>query len=182
MNRDRKPLPKFWYFPKGEKAVVVMTGDDHANGGTAGRFDTYIADSPNGCSVADWECVRSTSYIYTATPLTDAQAASYDAEGFEIGLHVTTNCTDFTPTSLETTYATQLSDWNAKYAQQKAELEAARQSLTDRENRLADQANDLMGREAQVASQQSVLATRKAALDAEVASMIERKDKINALF
>ena len=24
MNADRKPLPRFWYFPRGEKAVVVM--------------------------------------------------------------------------------------------------------------------------------------------------------------
>ena len=35
-----------------------MTGDDHALGGTAGRFDKYIAASPAGCSNADWECVR----------------------------------------------------------------------------------------------------------------------------
>src|SRR6185312_3960497 len=41
MNLDRKPLPRFWYFPRSAKAVVVATGDDHGNGGTAGRFDTY---------------------------------------------------------------------------------------------------------------------------------------------
>ena len=35
----RMPLPRFWYFPHGKKAVVVMTGDDHGNGGTSGRFD-----------------------------------------------------------------------------------------------------------------------------------------------
>ena len=40
-----------------------MTGDDHGDGGTAGRFDQYIAASPPGCSVVDWECIRSTSYI-----------------------------------------------------------------------------------------------------------------------
>jgi hypothetical protein len=64
MNHDRKPLPRFWYFPHGHKAVVIMTGDDHATGGTAGRFDQHLASSPAGCSVDDWECVRSTSYIY----------------------------------------------------------------------------------------------------------------------
>ena len=32
MNLDRTPLPRFWYLPRGEKAAVVMTGDDHANG------------------------------------------------------------------------------------------------------------------------------------------------------
>ena len=90
MARDRKPLPRFWYLPRGEKAAVVMTGDDHAVGGTAGRFDQYKAASPAGCVVALWECVRSTSYIYPASPLTNAQAARYVAEGFEVALHGST--------------------------------------------------------------------------------------------
>ena len=34
MNRDQMPLPRFWYLPRDEKAVVVMTGDDHASNGT----------------------------------------------------------------------------------------------------------------------------------------------------
>ncbi len=97
MNVDRKPLPRFWYFPRGEKAVVVMTGDDHAGGGTAGRFDQYKALSPTGCSVADWECVRGTSYIYPNSPLTNAQAAGYEADGFEVALHASTGCANFTP-------------------------------------------------------------------------------------
>ena len=71
MARDVMPMPRFWYFPRDEKAVIVMTGDDHASGGTAGRFDSQAAQSPAGCSVADWECIRSTSYIYTNTPLTE---------------------------------------------------------------------------------------------------------------
>lgn len=116
VNDDRKPLPRFWYFPHGKKAVVIMTGDDHGNGGTAGRFDSYKASSPAGCSVDDWECIRATSYIYTNTPLTDAQAAAYNAEGFEIGLHVNTNCDNWTPLSLESFFASQLSLWNSKYA------------------------------------------------------------------
>ena len=70
MNLDRKPLPRFWYLPRGEKAAVVMTGDDHGNGGTDGRFDRFEAASPAGCSVADWECVRATSYVYPDTPIT----------------------------------------------------------------------------------------------------------------
>ena len=64
MTLDKKPLPRFWYFPRGEKAVVIMTGDDHGNNGTAGRWDQFLAASPAGCSVADWECVRGTSYMY----------------------------------------------------------------------------------------------------------------------
>ncbi len=46
MNAASKPLPRFWYFPHGKKAVVVMTGDDHGNGGTAARFDQFRAASP----------------------------------------------------------------------------------------------------------------------------------------
>lgn len=116
MTRDRKPLPRFWYFPGDEKAVVVMTGDDHGNNGTAGRFDQFKASSPAGCSVKDWECVRATSYLYPNTPLTDAQAAAYHADGFEIGLHVNTGCGDFTPASLEAFYTQQIGEWTAKFS------------------------------------------------------------------
>ena len=60
------PLPRFWYLPRGVKAAVVLTGDDHnyQHGGTNGQFNRYLADSPPGCSVALWQCVRSTSYLF----------------------------------------------------------------------------------------------------------------------
>jgi hypothetical protein len=108
MNSDRRPLPRFWYFPRDEKAVVVMTGDDHANGGTSGRFDRYNAASSSGCSVAQWDCVRGTSYIYPGTPISDTAAAGYVAQGFEIGVHINTGCADWTPSSLEANYADQI--------------------------------------------------------------------------
>jgi hypothetical protein len=115
MARDVMPIPRFWYFPRDEKAVIVMTGDDHASGGTAGRFDSQAAQSPPGCSVADWECIRSTSYIYTSTPLSNAQATAYDVLGFEVALHVDTNCANWTPAQLENFFGTQLAAWQAKY-------------------------------------------------------------------
>jgi WD40 repeat protein len=115
MNRNKKPLPRFWYFPSGLKAVVIMTGDDHSNGGTAGRFDQFIASSTPGCLWKNWECVRGTSYIYPNTPLTNAQAANYNAQGFEVGLHINTNCADFTPAELEAFYTDQIDTWTAKY-------------------------------------------------------------------
>ena len=107
MNLDRTPLPRFWYLPRGGKAAVVLTGDDHGNGGTASQFDTYEAVSPNGCSVADWQCVRSTSYVFPSTQLTDAQAQGYQRAGFEIALHPRVSgpntgaeaCHDFTSTA-----------------------------------------------------------------------------------
>ena len=115
MNLAKKPLPRFWYFPRGEKAVVIMTGDDHGNGGTGPRFDQFTALSPAGCNVANWECVRGTSYIFTGTPLTNTKAATYNAAGFEVGLHINTNCDDFTPSELESFYADQIAAFRAKY-------------------------------------------------------------------
>ena len=92
MERDKLPLPRFWYLPRGEKAVVVMSGDDHspaqAAGGTASHFDRFKQLSPAGCVVANWECIRATSYIYPNSVLTNAQANGYRADGFEVALHV----------------------------------------------------------------------------------------------
>ena len=112
-------VPRFWYLPRSEKAAVVMTGDDHAFGGTAGRFDQYKAASPAGCSVVLWECVRGTSYLYPASPLTNAQAAQYVSEGFEVSVHVTVSgalsCTDWTPASLAAVYTAQIQQFTSKY-------------------------------------------------------------------
>jgi hypothetical protein len=58
-ERDKLPLPHFWYLPRGKKAAIVMSGDDHspgyAPGGTASNFDRFKALSPIGCVVANWE-------------------------------------------------------------------------------------------------------------------------------
>lgn len=120
MNFNRKPLPRFWYFPRRLPAVVIMTGDDHGylygtGGTTAGRFDSYMSMSPRGCSVEHWECIRSTSYIFPDNPLSNSRAAIYDAAGFELALHVNTNCADYTPSSLNSFYQDQLSSWSSKY-------------------------------------------------------------------
>ncbi len=66
MNADRKPLPRFWYFPRGEKAVVVMAVDNHGSENVEPRFSAEDAASPAGCSVDNWECIRSTAYVYTS--------------------------------------------------------------------------------------------------------------------
>ena len=66
MNYGKLPLPRFWYFPRGLEAVVIMTGDNHGiSPNAAARFDQYVADSSPGCSVEDWECIRGTAYIYS---------------------------------------------------------------------------------------------------------------------
>ena len=116
VNLDRKPLPSFWFLPRDEKAAIVMSGDDHGNGGTAGRFDQYSADSPSGCVVANWECVRGTSYIYPSTAgLSNAKVTAYQNAGFEIALHVSTNCADTDQAELESIYTSQLTAIAANY-------------------------------------------------------------------
>ena len=116
VTADKKPIPRFWYLPRGLKAAVIMTGDDHAApGGTAGRFAEFAAASPAGCNLAQWECIRGTSYVYPHTNLTNAQAASYASQGFEVGLHLTTDCADYTPASIEGNYVAQIDTWSEKY-------------------------------------------------------------------
>jgi hypothetical protein len=119
MNYDKKPLPRFWYFPRGLKAVVIMTSDNHGpSENAAARFDSYIDDSPPGCSVQNWECIRGSVYIVSNQDegMTPTQAAAYNAVGFEIGLHPDTGCANFTRSSLESNFSTQLADWSAFYS------------------------------------------------------------------
>jgi N,N-dimethylformamidase beta subunit-like protein/uncharacterized protein DUF4082/Big-like domain-containing protein len=116
MNMDRRPLPRFWYLPNMKKAVIMMTGDDHGTPeGTKSTFDTLIAESAPGCSVANWGCYRATSWLYTESGLTNSQALTYQNQGFEMGVHVNTNCANWTPLTLDNFFATDLSSFAAKY-------------------------------------------------------------------
>jgi hypothetical protein len=114
-NLHKKPLPRLWFLPNKLKAAVVMTGDDHNFGnypgstGTEGRFNEYLTMGPNSPSdVADWNAVRGTSYIYNNTPIPDDSVVYYQNLGFEIALHPTTSCLNFTPASLNATFVTEL--------------------------------------------------------------------------
>src|SRR4051794_22990304 len=114
MNAAKKPLPRFWYLPKGVQAAGVLTGDDHAGGATGPRFDQFIAASPSGCSVADWECIRGTSYVFPSTAITNP--SNYVNQGFEIGLHVNTGCADFFGfADLDSYFTSQLSQLSAAF-------------------------------------------------------------------
>jgi hypothetical protein len=115
LDRARAPLPRFWYLPRGAKAALVMTGDDHGSGGTVGRFSQYEGLSAPGCSVADWQCIRSTSYIYNGTPgMDDATSLGFVNEGFEVALHTSTNCGNWTPSTLASFYSQQLAQFQAE--------------------------------------------------------------------
>ena len=98
MNSDRKLLPRFWYFPHGHEAVVVMTGDDHAGlwrSYAVRRFNQYLAASPPGGSVDDWEAIgrHFLPFPYRRRD-EDAQVVFYQTNGFEINLHLNTDCAE----------------------------------------------------------------------------------------
>jgi hypothetical protein len=125
MNSTIKPLPRFWYFPSGFKAAVVLTGDDHGSfysgSATSERFSDDLAASPAGCSVADWTCVRATAYLFpqaiASNPLTDAQVAAYVAQGFEVSLHAdsTPTCSNWSTTELDSFYTNLLASLAAQF-------------------------------------------------------------------
>ncbi|WP_169336219.1 Ig-like domain-containing protein [Pontibacter roseus] len=115
---SRKPMPRLWYLPRGLKAAVVMTGDDHGNGGTKARFNQYLqmSDDNSAAAVADWRAIRGTSYIYPGTPLTNSEAVAFEQQGFEVALHLNTNCSNYTPTSLEQNLTSQLAEFKSQYS------------------------------------------------------------------
>ena len=122
MVRDRLPLPRFWYLPRGEKAVVVLSGDDHSPtssaGLTAANFDRFKQLSPPGCVLAEWECVRATTYLYAGASLSPAQANAYLADGFEVALHtLILSCptTSISQSELSAIFLTQLNQFRARY-------------------------------------------------------------------
>ena len=116
---SRTPLPRFWYLPRGDKAEVVMTGDDHGSGETTTVFDDLMAHDPPGCSVADWQCVRATSYAYPESGITPSQAAFYQSNGFEIALHLRMD-----PGGACNVPFTSLADLNSKLATQLGQFAA----------------------------------------------------------
>ncbi|WP_189606413.1 Ig-like domain-containing protein, partial [Salinimicrobium marinum] len=109
---SRHPILRFWYMPRGLKAAVVMTGDDHARGGTIARFNRYLELSSDNSpeAVADWRAVRGSSYIFPNTPISDIQASIFEAQGFEIALHLNTQCESYDELSIENDLTTQLEE------------------------------------------------------------------------
>ncbi|KRA00446.1 hypothetical protein ASD64_02500 [Mesorhizobium sp. Root157] len=109
LTYDRAPLPKFWYFPNGAKAALVMAADDHGTGsGTQDSFDRMLALSPKGCDPAKWQCARATSWMYETSGMGDHQAATYAAQGFDIGSHVSTYCHNWSEQSLNLAFSRDL--------------------------------------------------------------------------
>jgi hypothetical protein len=83
-------LPRFEPLPFGHRVAVVLTGDDHGNGGTAGRVERLLAADPPGCVVDTWGCPRASFYIYPDTPLEPGTVQEWASRGFEFSLHLDT--------------------------------------------------------------------------------------------
>ena len=107
MNANKKPFPRFWYFPNNHKAVVVMTADNHGAGTTAARLDAQLEASAPGGSVDDWQTIRSSVYLFPGEDLTTTghDADFYNTSGFEIGVHVDSGCNTWTPASLDANFS-----------------------------------------------------------------------------
>jgi len=123
------PVPLKWAFPSYKvnanhpdgllKAAFILTGDDHAsNSQTLSRFASETASSPAGCSVADWTCIRSTSYAY-AGAFSDSALKPYTDAGFEVSPHIADNgnCASnwTTQAGLDSIFTNAVNAWNASY-------------------------------------------------------------------
>ena len=88
MNADRKPLPRFWYFPARAKAVVVMTGDDHAQQRHR-RAIRHLQRRQRARLQRGRLGVRARHVVHLPEHADHARAGRrYTAQGFEIGVHM----------------------------------------------------------------------------------------------
>lgn len=116
LHSDTAPLPRFWYLPNGEKAALVMAGDDHGTkDGTRRFFERMKSLSPPGCDVKQWECPRATAWMDPLTPFTAEEAEHYSELGFDLGSHVSTHCSNWNEESLDAAFAIYLLEFRRRY-------------------------------------------------------------------
>jgi FlgD Ig-like domain len=125
------PTPRFWYLPRGDKAAIALTGDDHGGGGTSSVFQNLYALGSADCktrpvsqAVLDtWTCPRGTSYVWPdrdSWPIGDGEAAEWNDYGFEIADHTLFNqdpsCQGFTSFGmLDSTLTSELAIFAQKF-------------------------------------------------------------------
>lgn len=116
MQRDDAPIPRFWYFPKRYKAVFVMAADDHGTKrGTSNSFDRLLSLDDDDCDVSKWECARATAWLYPQSGLSAWAAKYYAAAGFDIGSHASTFCKNWSRSSLDLTFASDILRFRSAY-------------------------------------------------------------------
>ena len=126
MNLDRTPLPRFWYLPARREGRGRHDRRRPRRRRHPAYFNRFKPASPAGCSVADWECVRSPRTSTPNTAMTDAQARPSRPQGFEIALHLNTGCADFTPARSTRRLATQLAEFARNWPSRRAPRRTAR--------------------------------------------------------
>jgi FlgD Ig-like domain len=125
------PTPRFWYLPRGDKAAIALTGDDHGGGGTTSVFQNLYALGSADCktrpvsqAVLDtWTCPRGTSYVWPdrdSWPIGNGEAAEWNDYGFEIADHTLFNqdpsCQGFTSFGmLDSTLTSELAIFAQKF-------------------------------------------------------------------
>jgi hypothetical protein len=116
LHGETSPLPRFWYLPHGDKAALVMAADDHAtDGGTRQSFERMLSLAEPGCDVALWECPRATALMYPSPQFSAEEADYYSDLGFDLGAHVSTDCSDWTEESLDTAFAVTMLEFRSTY-------------------------------------------------------------------
>jgi hypothetical protein len=116
LQRDGAPIPRFWYFPKRHKAVLVMAADDHGTErGTRDSFERMLSLDEKNCDVSKWECARATSWLYADSGLTAHAAKDYAAAGFDLGSHASTYCQNWSRASLDLAFAHDILRFRAAY-------------------------------------------------------------------
>ncbi|WP_018899026.1 Ig-like domain-containing protein [Rhizobium sp. 2MFCol3.1] len=116
LQSDGAPIPRFWYFPKRHKAVLVMAADDHGTErGTRDSFERMLSLDDKTCDVSKWECARATSWLYADSGLTAHAAKDYAAAGFDLGSHASTYCQNWSRASLDLAFAHDILRFRAAY-------------------------------------------------------------------
>ncbi|MFK0331516.1 Ig-like domain-containing protein [Rhizobium sp. NPDC090275] len=116
MQRDGAPIPRFWYFPKHYKAVLVMAADDHGTErGTRDSFEHMLSLDAKNCDVSKWECARATSWLYADSGLSAHAAKDYAAAGFDLGSHASTYCQNWSTASLDLAFANDILRFRSAY-------------------------------------------------------------------
>jgi len=74
-----------------------------------------MSSSNTPADVANWNTIRGTSYMYPFSPITNAQIATYQNQGFELAFHLNPNCSVWTPVQLQDYFNTQIPDFTNEY-------------------------------------------------------------------
>lgn len=128
------PTPRFWYLPRGDKAAIALTGDDHGSGGTSSVFDSLYTlggeidprckDLPTDQALLDsWTCPRGTTYFWPdaqdVPPISSQEAENWSRYGFEFSDHPLlqpdASCVGFTWQPLNQTLDNELAIFHQKY-------------------------------------------------------------------